>query len=289
MTVAKAFSMPSGRRENIGFFKKTAAYVFLISGSLVMAVPFLWMLSTSLKEPGVVFEVPPKWIPETIIWDNYRLVLMESNLLNGFLNTLAVTLPPTFVGLFASALAAYAFGRMQFPGKNVLFLALLATMMIPGVVLMVPSFIIYKYLGWIDSWKPLIIPGMFGAAGTVFFLRQFFKTIPSELEDAAKIDGLTPLGIFLRIMVPLSKPALATQAIFGFLGGYNDYMGPLIYLNSPEKYTLQLVLATFQDNYNAEWTLIMAGSVIALIPTIILFFFAQKYFIEGIAMTGMKG
>ncbi|MBD2867406.1 carbohydrate ABC transporter permease [Paenibacillus arenilitoris] len=277
------------RHKNGDYFKKTIAYLFLVCGAIVMAVPFLWMLSTSLKEPGVVFEMPPEWIPETIIWDNYKLVVTESNLLGGFLNTLAVTLPPTIVGLFASAIAAYAFARMQFPGKNAFFMALLATMMIPGVVLMVPSFILYKYLGWIDSWKPLIIPGMFGAAGTVFFLRQFFKTIPSELEDAAKIDGLSPFGIFVRIMLPLSKPALATQAIFGFLGGYNDYMGPLIYLNSPEKYTLQLVLATFQDNYNAEWTLIMAGSVLALIPTIVLFFFAQKYFVEGITMTGMKG
>ncbi|MEV5025675.1 carbohydrate ABC transporter permease [Paenibacillus sp. LPE1-1-1.1] len=277
------------KRKNRDPFKKTAAYLFLVAGAHMMAIPFLWMLSTSLKEPGVVFEMPPKWIPTKVIWDNYKLVLTESDLPGGFINTLAVTLPPTIVGLFASAIAAYAFGRMDFPGKNALFIALLATMMIPGVVLMVPSFILYKYLGWIDSWKPLIIPGMFGAAGTVFFLRQFMKTIPSELEDAAKIDGLNPFGIFIRIMVPLSKPALATQAIFGFLGGYNDYMGPLIYLNSPEKYTLQLVLATFQDAYNAEWTLIMAGSVLALIPTVILFFFAQKYFVEGITMTGMKG
>lgn len=279
----------SRKRRNSEIINKTVAYVFLIIGALIMTVPFLWMLSTSLKEPGLVFEMPPRWIPENIIWDNYRIVLTESDLLGGFMNTLTVTLPPTFVGLFASAIAAYAFGRMDFPGKNIFFMALLATMMIPGVVLMVPSFILYKYLGWIDSWKPLIIPGMFGAAGTVFFLRQFFKTIPTELEDAAKIDGLSPFGIFLRIIAPLSKPALATQAIFGFLGGYNDYMGPLIYLNSPEKYTLQLVLATFQDAYNAEWTLIMAGSVLALIPTVILFFIAQRYFIEGITLTGMKG
>lgn len=277
------------KRRNSEMINKTVAYVFLIIGALIMTVPFLWMFSTSLKEPGLVFEMPPRWIPENIIWDNYKVVLTESDLLGGFMNTLAVTLPPTIVGLFASAIAAYAFGRMDFPGKNIFFMALLATMMIPGVVLMVPSFILYKYLGWIDSWKPLIIPGMFGAAGTVFFLRQFFKTIPTELEDAAKIDGLSPFGIFIRIIAPLSKPALATQAIFGFLGGYNDYMGPLIYLNSPEKYTLQLVLATFQDAYNAEWTLIMAGSVLALIPTVILFFFAQRYFIEGIALTGMKG
>lgn len=288
MTTAALSSM-SRTRKNGELIRRTVSYVFLISGSLFMAVPFLWMLSTSLKEEGVIFDMPPKWIPNPFIWENYRFVLVESNLINGFVNTMAIILPPTFVGLFASALAAYAFGRMNFPGRNVLFMSLLATMMIPGVVLMVPAFILFKYLGWIDSWKPLLIPGMLGAAGTVFFLRQFFKTIPTELEDAARIDGLGPFGIFMRIFVPLSKPALATQAIFGFLGGYNDYMGPLIYINSPEKYTLQLVLATFQDAYYAQWTYIMAGSCLALVPTIVLFFFAQKYFVEGITLTGLKG
>jgi multiple sugar transport system permease protein len=269
--------------------RKTIAYVFLISSSLIMAIPFLWMLSTSLKDSGSVFEMPPKWIPETFMWENFIVVLTEANLLGGFLNTMAIILPPTFVGVFASAMAAYGFAKIDFPGRNVLFMALLSTMMIPGVVTMIPAFILFKYLGWIDTWNPLIIPGMFGSAATVFFLRQFFKTIPSELEDSAMIDGLNPFGIFMRIILPLSKPALVTQIIFSFLAGYNDYMGPLIYLNSPEKFPLQLVLASLQGYYNSEWTLIMAGSVLALIPTVILFFFAQKYFIEGITMTGMKG
>ena len=269
--------------------RTTLAYLLLIIGSLIMAVPFLWMLSTSLKPEGAVFAMPPQWIPEDFVWENYSFVLTQASLLGGFMNTLLVIIPPTLIGLFTSALAAYAFARMRFPGRSVLFLALLATMMIPGVVTMIPTFILFKSIGWLDSWKPLMIPGMFGAAAAGFFLRQFFKTIPAELEDAAKIDGLNPFSIFLRIMMPLSKPALATQAIFGFLGGYNDFLGPLIYLNSPEKYTLQLVLASFQGFYNAEWTLIMAGSVLALIPTVLLFFFAQRYFVEGITMTGMKG
>jgi multiple sugar transport system permease protein len=254
-----------------------------------MAVPFLWMLSTSLKEEGAIFEMPPRWMPEHLEWSNYVFVFTEANLFGGFLNTLTVIIPPTLIGLFTSALAAYAFARLHFRGRNILFVSLLATMMIPGVVTLIPTFILFKYIGWLDSWKPLMIPGMFGAAAAIFFLRQFFKTIPSELEDAAKMDGLNPFWIFVRIMLPLSKPAIATQGIFGFLGGYNDFLGPLIYLNTPEKFTLQLVLASFQGYYNAQWTLIMAGSVLALIPTVLLFFFAQRYFVEGITMTGMKG
>jgi multiple sugar transport system permease protein len=233
--------------------------------------------------------MPPKWIPEHFEWSNYAVVLTEANLLHGFMNTMLVISLPCLTGLFTSALAAYAFARLKFPAKNPLFIMLLATMMIPGVVTMIPTFILYKNIGWVDSWMPLIIPGMFGAAAAVFFLRQFFMTIPMELEDAAKIDGLNPFHIFMRIMLPLSKPALVSQGILGFLAGYNDFLNPLIYINSTEKYTLQLVLASFQGYYNAQWSLIMAGSVLALIPTVLLFFFAQRYFVEGIAMTGMKG
>ncbi|MCD9020847.1 carbohydrate ABC transporter permease [Cohnella silvisoli] len=269
--------------------RQTIAYFFLVLGSLVMAIPFLWMLSTSLKEQGVVFEMPPRWIPEHFAWSNYSFVLTEANVLHGFMNTVLVIALPCVIGLFTSALAAFAFARMNFPAKNALFMMLLTTMMIPGVVTLIPTFIVFKSIGWVDSWMPLIVPGMFGAAAAVFFLRQFFMTIPSELEEAAKIDGLNPFHIFVRIMLPLSKPALVTQGLFGFLAGYNDFLGPLIYINSTEKYTLQLVLASFQGFYNAQWTYIMAGSVLALIPTVLLFFFAQRYFVEGITMTGMKG
>jgi multiple sugar transport system permease protein len=276
-------------KRNREVIKKTFAYAFLIFGSLIMMIPFLWMLSTSLKPDGAVFSMPPKWIPEKFMWENYWTVLTEANLLQGFINTLIIIVPTTFVGLFTSSLAAYAFAKMNFPGRDKLFFLLLATMMIPGIVTMVPTFILFKNIGWLDTWLPLMIPAMFGAAMAVFFLRQFFLTIPDELIDAAKIDGLGFFGIFTKIMVPLSMPAIVTQAILGLLAGYNDFMGPLIYINSPEKFTLQLVLASFQGYYNAEWTLIMAGSVLALIPTVLAFFFAQRYFIEGITMTGVKG
>jgi multiple sugar transport system permease protein len=269
--------------------RKCFAYLFLTAGALVMAIPFLWMVSTSLKQQGLEFEMPPKWIPEHFEWDNYRFVLFESDILLGFVNTLLIISLPCLVGLFTSALAANAFARLNFPAKNLLFTLLLATMMIPSVVTMVPTFILFKNIGWIDRWMPLIIPGMFGAAAAVFLLRQFFMTIPKELEDAAKVDGMNPFQTFIRIMLPLSKPALITQGLLGFLAGYNDYLNPLIYINTPEKYTLQLVLASFQGFYTSQWTYIMAGSVLALIPTLLLFFFAQKYFVEGITLTGMKG
>jgi len=269
--------------------RKWLAYLFLTAGALVMALPFLWMLSTSLKQQGMEFEMPPQWIPATFEWSNYQFVLAESDILLGFVNTLMIIFLPCLVGLFTSALAANAFARMQFPAKNLLFTLLLSTMMIPGVVTMIPTFILFKNIGWIDRWMPLIIPGMFGAAAAVFLLRQFFMSIPKELEDAAKVDGLNPFQTFIRIMLPLSKPALITQGLLSFLAGYNDYLGPLIYINSPEKYTLQLVLASFQGFYTSQWTYIMAGSVLALIPTLLIFFFAQKYFVEGITLTGMKG
>lgn len=275
--------------NNNRMFGQMSAYAFLICGSIFMLMPFLWMFSTSLKEEGKVFEYPVRWIPEPVEWSNYITVLTEAPMIGGLMNTLIIILPPMFIGLLTSALAAYAFAKLRFPGRDFLFLTLLATMTIPGVVTMIPTFILFKSIGWLDSWNPLMIPGMFGSAACVFFLRQYFRTIPSELEDAAKIDGLNPFGIFVRVMLPLSKPALAAQGIFGFIGGYNDFMGPLIYINSPEKFTLQLILASFQGYYVSNWTLIMAGSVLALIPTVILFFFAQRYFVEGITMTGMKG
>ncbi|WP_226527735.1 carbohydrate ABC transporter permease [Metabacillus niabensis] len=275
--------------KNIRLIQKIAAYVFLIIGGFVMAIPFFWMLSTSLKPEGAVFTMPPQWIPEKFVWENYWTVLTEANLLRGFMNTFAVIIPPTVIGVFTSSLAAFGFSKLKFPGRDKLFLVLLATIMLPGVVTMVPTFIIFRDLGWLDTWMPLIIPGMFGTAMAIFFLRQFFMTIPDELMEAAKIDGLGYFGIFIRIILPLAKPAIVTQAILWFLAGYNDFLGPLIYINTPEKFTLQLVLASFNGYYTSEWTLIMAGSVLALIPTILMFFFAQKQFIEGITMTGIKG
>jgi len=280
----------TGRSFSIGaLLARTIIYLLLIAGGIIMAVPFLWMVSTSLKPDGEIFSYPPQWIPSTIAWENYRIIFEEAHMIRGFFNTLIVVVPTLLVGLFVCALSAYAFAKLRFPGRDKLFLALVGTMVIPGAVMMIPAFIMFKSFGWTDSWKPLIVPGMLGAPIVIFFLRQFIKQLPDELEDAAKIDGMNPFGIFLKIIVPLSKPALITQAILSFNAGYNDYLGPLIYLNSPEKYTLQLELASFSSYYVTEWTLIMAGATVALVPTLILFAFAQRFFIEGIALTGIKG
>lgn len=285
-------SAPSLAKRKAGFAeyaRKAFVYLLLVIGGLFMGIPFLWMLSTSLKGEGDIFSYPPKWIPSEIVWENYRLIFTDAHMIRGFVNTMIVTVPPIAIGLFVCALSAYAFAKLRFPGRDKLFLLLVYTLMVPGAVMMIPAFIMFKTFGWTDSWKPLMIPGMFGAPMVIFFLRQFMKQLPDELEDAARIDGMNPFGIFLNIIVPLSKPALITQAILSFNAGYNDYLGPLIYLNSPEKYTLQLELASFTSYYASEWTLIMAGSVVALVPTLILFALAQRYFIEGIALTGIKG
>lgn len=268
---------------------KALLYIILTIGGLIMIMPFIWMLSTSLKSEGAIFVMPPKWIPDKFLWSNYAKAIEQAQLIEGLKNTLIIVIPSLVVGLFSCSLAAFSFAKIKFPGREKLFLTLLSTMMIPGIVTMIPSYVLFKKIGWIDTFLPLMVPGMFGGAACIFFLRQFFKTIPDELMEAAELDGLGQFGIFIRIMLPLSKPAIATQAIFGFLGGYNDYMGPLIYLNSTEKFTLQLKLSSFSGGYAAQWALLMAGSVLALIPTILIFFFAQKYFIEGITMTGLKG
>lgn len=276
-------------KRKLAEIKKVFSYIFLIIGSIIMSVPFLWMLSTSLKPEGAIFKIPPEFIPEEIIWSNYIRVFTESDIIRGFINTCIIIIPTTAIGLLTASLAAFGFAKLNFPGRDKLFFGLIATMMLPGIVTMVPQFIVFRDLGWLDTFKPLMIPAMFGAAMAVFFLRQFFMGIPNDLIDAAKIDGLSYLGIFWKIMIPLGKPAIVTQGILGLLAGYNDFMGPLIYLNSPENFTLQLVLASFRGYYTSEWGLIMAGSVIALIPTLLAFFFAQKQFIEGITMTGLKG
>ena len=209
-------------------------------------------------------------------------------LIRGFMNTLMIVLPPTILGLFCSAMSAYAFAKLRFKGKNVLFSALLMTMMIPGTIMLTPSYLIYNLLGWVDTPLPLMIPGMFGAATCVFFMRQFYAGIPTSLIEAAKLDGMGYFKIFWKIMVPLSVPALLAQGILGFIGGYNDYFGPYLYLQSPQWYTLQIALNSFQGTYSRNIPAMMAGALIALIPTLVIYIVAQKYFIEGIATSGMK-
>ena len=275
--------------------KKIVMYIILVLFTLWILVPFYIVIVTSFKQWDEANSTNFTWWPTMgFSFEGYAQVFEKpianayTAILTGFLNTLWIIVPPTLLGLFTSALAAYAFAKLRFRGKNILFGILLATMMIPGMVTLVPAFTIYDLIGWRGTPLPLMIPGMFGAAACVFYLRQFFTGIPTETLEAAKLDGLGYVGIFFWIMVPLSKPALIAQGVLGFVGGYNDYFGPLLYLTSPPLQTLQIALTTFVNQYNSNWPSIMAGTLVALLPTVIIYIVAQKYFIEGIASSGLK-
>lgn len=277
------------RRE---FVQKTLAYFVLILGAITMIGPFIWMVSTSLKNPGDVISYQKPWwfdwVPTAFVWQNYQKAFDVVPFLRFYLNSIFVVICITIGQVATSAMSAYAFARLRFRGRDKIFFAYLATMMIPGAVTMIPVFILLKYLGWIDTYKALIFPAIFTAYGT-FMLRQFFLTLPRELEDAAKIDGCSYFGIFWRILLPLSKPALATLTTFTFMGSWMNFMWPLIVINSHEKFTLPVGLAYFQTLHSTDWTLLMAGSVMMILPILIVFIFNQRYFVEGIKLTGIKG
>ncbi|MFA5143662.1 MAG: carbohydrate ABC transporter permease [Candidatus Omnitrophota bacterium] len=275
-------------------FKKVFMYLFLIAGGITMVLPFLWMVSTSLKSNNSIFAFDMtsiQWVPRPVYWQNYFDVWKVVPFARFYINSIFVCVVVTFGQVATSALAAYAFARLKFPGRDKLFFAYLATMMIPGSVTMIPVFTMMSVFGWIDSYKALIIPAIFSAYGT-FLLRQFFMTLPRDLEDAAKIDGCSLWGIFWRVILPLSHTALATLTIFVSLGNWVSFMWPLLVTNSIEKKTLPIGLAYFQELYQyaqPEWGLLMAGSLITMVPIIIIFLFNQRFFIEGIKLTGMKG
>ena len=272
--------------------RKAIIYILLTLGAFSFVLPFLWMLSTSFKEYGEIFTYPITWIPRKWTIENYREVFSVSeyvNLWRGFLNTMLIVVPSTTAGVFSAALAAFAFAKIRFPGRDKIFFALVGTMEIPGVITMIPSYMLYNMLGWTNTWLPLMIPGMFGGAGAVFFTRQFMRGIPASLEEAAKVDGMSWWGIFLKIELPLSVPILITNFMFGFLGGYNDYLGPMLYLTGRmEMKTLQQMISMLNDTLGTKWGIQMAGACIAVLPTMLLFLFAQRYFVEGISLSGMK-
>lgn len=263
-------------------------YAGLTLGGITMLVPLLWMLSTSLKAATEIFSSTFAWWPRQWIWENYVNAWRAVPFGRFYLNSLCVAACVTVGQIVTSAMAAYAFSRLAFPGRDKLFFAYLATLMIPGSVTMIPVFILMRMIGWVDSYKALIIPAMFTAYGT-FMLRQFFMTLPRDLEDAAKIDGCSYWGIFWQIILPLSKPALATLATFTFMGNWASFMWPLIVINDMSKRTLPIGLETFKTMYSTDVTLLMAGSVMAMLPVILVFLFNQRFFIEGIKLTGIKG
>lgn len=274
---------------------KVLIYFVLILFALWILVPFSIVITSSFKSEAEANNPEFSFWPKEFTTDAYKEVFTYAAggegmpvVLRGFLNTLIIVLPPTILGLFCSAMSAYAFAKLRFKGKNFLFSFLLLTMMIPGTIMLTPSFMVYSMIGWVNTPLPLMIPGMFGAATCVFFMRQFYAGIPTSLIEAAKLDGMGYFRIFWKIMVPLSVPALLAQGILGFIGGYNDYFGPMLYLRDADWYTLQIALKSFQGTYSRNVPAMMAGSVIALIPTIVIYIVAQKYFIEGIATSGMK-
>lgn len=304
VTAAKA--VPSGYKiknhsaeKAKRFAGKFFIYFALVLFALWILAPFSLVLVTSLKTAKEANSLDFHWWPqEGFTLQGYEAIF-EFDLgsaidgvpiiIMGFLNTLWIIIPPTVLGLFCSAISAYAFAKLRFKGKNWLFSLLLFTMMIPGTILLTPSYTIYSQLNWIDTPLPLMIPGMFGAATCVFFMRQFYTGIPTELMEAAKLDGMGYFSMFWRIMVPLSVPALLAQGLLGFIGGYNDYLAPLIYLQSPEMYTLQITMNLLKSEFQMTNTpAMMAATTVSIIPTIVLYIVAQKYFVEGIATSGMK-
>ncbi|MBO1512542.1 MULTISPECIES: carbohydrate ABC transporter permease [Metabacillus] len=266
-------------------------FILLSIGAIFMVAPLLWMVSTSFKDIQEVYALPPIWIPESFDFIKYKEIWEKGPLLNGIFNSLIVAVSVTVIGTFTSALAAFAFGKMNFPYKNQLFLLLLTAMMIPYPVVMIPQFMIFSQIGWVDTLLPLIVPGLFGNIIMIFFLRQYLSSVPNSIIEAAKIDGCSYFKIFYKIIFPLVRPAVAAQLILWFMAIWNDYLGPILYLNSPEKQTLQLVIANFNSTYaiQSDYPLIMAASVVSLLPMLIVFIIFQKQIIESVAISGVKG
>lgn len=282
------FEKPKTRKKLKYYIGRAVIYTMLIVGACLYLFPFLWMISTSLKAPTELMTNPPTWFPETPQWSNYIDALNYFPFWRYLLNSVFLVVMTMIGSIFSSALVGYAFARIEWPGRDIWFAILIATMILPSAVTMIPQFILFKNIGWTNSYLPLIVPAFTGNAFNIFLLRQFFRTIPMQLTESARIDGCFEFGIFARIILPLSKPALATVAVFSFMGAWNDFMGPLLYVNDKMSYTLSFGLRTFQMQSGTMWNLMMAASVVVAIPTLILFFTCQKQFIEGVNLTGIK-
>jgi ABC-type glycerol-3-phosphate transport system permease component len=263
-------------------------HIILISGAIVMVLPFLWMLSTSFKAPGKTFVYPPEWLPNPFVWENYPEMWSALPFGRFFLNSVKIASLATIGQLVTCSMAAFAFSILKFRGRDILFLLLIATLMIPYQVTLIPTFILFSKLGWVGTHLPLWVPAFWGGAFGTFLLRQFYLTIPIDLAESARIDGASIWQIFRYIYVPLSGPAMAALAIFTFMWSWNDLLNPLIYVTELDQLTLTIGLSFFQNQYGGKWTLMMAGAVVSILPILVIFFFAQKYFIQGIAMTGLK-
>lgn len=261
--------------------------LFLMFGiGIILIIPLLWMVFTSLKPMEEIVRFPPTFFPEEIHWRNYLDTTQAFPFWNYAKNTLFITSLVVIGNVFSNSFIAYGFAKLDFPGKNVLFALVLSTMMIPSFVTMIPQYVLFSKIGWVGTYLPLIVPAFFGNAFNIFLLRQFYLSISNELIEAAQIDGANHLYIWSHLMIPLTKPALITVAINSFNGAWNDFLGPLLYIQDQDKYTLQIGLQVFQNQATTQWNYLMAGATLVLLPTILLFFFAQRYFIEGMDLTG---
>jgi len=270
---------------------RVVVFIILLIGAGTMLLPFVWMLSTSLKEANLVYTIPPQWIPDPVNWQNYIEIWTASNLLTGIKNSVIISVSVLVFCTLTSSMAAFSFSKLRFPFKNAIFVMLLTTIMVPLVVLLVPLFIIYTKVGWIDTLLPMIVPVSMCNIITIFFLRQYMTGLPRDLLDAAKIDGCGHFGAYWRIFLPLSKPAIVANVILLFMITWNDYFGPLVFTHSESKQTVQVAIAMLNSHYiqQTDVPLMMTASLVAILPVLILFIFAQKYFTESLAMTGIKG
>jgi ABC-type glycerol-3-phosphate transport system permease component len=267
---------------------KVMIYLLLVFFSVIFFLPFLWMIMTSLKSNAEM--IKPGFFPKDFVWGNYvrALTVMPFGVYTR--NTVIITSLNMVGTVMSASIVAYSFARLRWKGRDIWFILMLSTMMLPGQVTQIPLFVLYKQFRWLNTILPLVVGSFFGGgAFNIFLLRQFFRTLPTELADAARIDGCAEFFVFLRIMLPLCKPALATIAIFSFMGSWNDFFGPLIYLTDPKKYTISLGLRAFQGYSGVQWNLLMAASIVTVLPTLILFFCFQNYFVKGITLTGIKG
>ena len=264
-------------------------YTALIGGSVVLLIPLFWMISTSLKPEDQLFLFPPVWIPSPLQWSNYERAWTTAPFGTYVINTVLITGLNIIGNVLGSSLAAFSFARLRFPGRHLLFLIMLSTMMVPYWVTLVPTFIMFRLLGWTNTFAPLVVPGFFAVPFYTFLLRQYFMGIPNELEDAARIDGASTLRIYAQIVLPLAKPALATVVIFSFVYHWNDLINPLIYLTDQSKYTIAIGLTAFRTGYRVRINDMMAASTMALLPVLILYYLTQRIFIQGIILSGGKG
>lgn len=263
-------------------------YTLLTIGSIIMAAPFVWMVLTSLKDTAQAFSDPPTWLPNPIVWDNFPTSFQALPFGQAYFNSFYIALVIVACQLITCSMAGYAFARIRFPGRNIIFVMFLATLMIPFQLTIIPIFLTMRYLGWLDTHLALIVPAALFSAFGVFLMRQFIRGIPLELEEAAIVDGANRWTIYWKIILPLLKAPLAALGIFAFLAQWNSFFVPLIMLNSVENFTVPLMLNQFKGQYATEWTMVMAGSVIAVIPVLIIYIIAQRQIIQGIALTGLK-